>query len=239
MKKQFPKTEDLQAERATDERIPFSVIRTFVDSLGKDPTPELEHILQNSFSYAPGEDEISVRTLRSDRIKFIGLLEYRSVTLGVPERLAGILADQYIRLLYRQDPEQWGSATLEAYRAFDAECQKCRIKRPRGNKIFNCMEYLENHVTEKVDLQSMADTFGYNPSYLCQKFKAVTGMTIHTYATECKLREAAVLLTQTDRNLSDIASNLGFSNQSHFHRVFKNRYGTTPTKWRKEHRREK
>ena len=87
MKKQFPKTEDLQAERATDERIPFSVIRTFVDSLGKDPTPELEHILQNSFSYAPDKDEISVRTLRSDRIKFIGLLEYRSVTLGVPEHL--------------------------------------------------------------------------------------------------------------------------------------------------------
>lgn len=57
-------------------------------------------------------------------------------------------------------------------------------------------------------------------------------MTIQQYSRECRLKEAAALLRTTNRTISDIASALCFSNQSHLHREFRKKYVMTPAQYR-------
>ena len=55
------------------------------------------------------------------------------------------------------------------------------------------------------------------------------------FIMNCKLEEAKTLLEISDLSIGEISERLCFSNQSHFQRKFKERYGTTPRQHRKEH----
>ncbi|MCM1223446.1 MAG: helix-turn-helix transcriptional regulator, partial [Lachnospiraceae bacterium] len=55
------------------------------------------------------------------------------------------------------------------------------------------------------------------------------------YVTECRMREAKMLLKYTDKSLAEISEYLHFSSQPYFQNVFKNMYGVTPAKYRREH----
>lgn len=73
----------------------------------------------------------------------------------------------------------------------------------------------------------------YNGEYLNRIVKKQTGKTILEYGQSIYLEEARQLLSNTDKSISSIIEELGFSNRSHFYRLFKNAYGETPLDYRK------
>lgn len=79
-------------------------------------------------------------------------------------------------------------------------------------------------------------TSGYNYSYmqLTRMFRKATGMTMQDYFLHVKLKYAAEQLRLTNRLTLDISNDIGISSLSHFNHIFKQRYGVTPGKYRKE-----
>ena len=73
----------------------------------------------------------------------------------------------------------------------------------------------------------------YNGEYLNRIVKKQTGKTILEYGQSIYLEEARQLLSNTDKSISSIIEELGFSNRSHFYRLFKNAFGETPMDYRK------
>ena len=73
----------------------------------------------------------------------------------------------------------------------------------------------------------------YNGEYLNRIVKKQTGKTILEYGQSIYLEEARQLLSNTDKSISSIIEELGFSNRSHFYRLFKNAFGETPLDYRK------
>ena len=63
--------------------------------------------------------------------------------------------------------------------------------------------------------------------------KKQTGKTILEYGQSIYLDEAKQMLAETDKSISAIIEELGFSNRSHFYRLFKQAYGETPLDYRK------
>lgn len=57
-------------------------------------------------------------------------------------------------------------------------------------------------------------------------------MSIGSYITHCRLREAKSLLRYTHKSLGEISSYLCFSSQSHFQNVFKKHFKMTPMEYR-------
>ena len=57
-------------------------------------------------------------------------------------------------------------------------------------------------------------------------------VTPHAYVTEKRLEYAVQLLTQTRKNVLDVALASGFNSLSNFYSIFKNSYGVSPTKYR-------
>lgn len=75
----------------------------------------------------------------------------------------------------------------------------------------------------------------YNGEYLNRIVKKYTGKTILEFGQEIYLQEAKRLLLDTDMSISEIIAELGFSNRSHFYRVFQKAFGETPLDYRRRH----
>ncbi len=83
--------------------------------------------------------------------------------------------------------------------------------------------------------EELSSQLHYNAEYLNRIMKKHTGKTILEYGQSIYLEEARKLLADTDRSISSIIEDLGFSNRSHFYRLFEKQYGDTPLNYRRKH----
>lgn len=73
----------------------------------------------------------------------------------------------------------------------------------------------------------------YNGEYLNRIVKKYTGQTLLAYGQSIYLDEARDLLLNTDKSISTIIEDLGFSNRTHFYRLFEKKFGQSPSDYRK------
>lgn len=95
------------------------------------------------------------------------------------------------------------------------------------------IRYLEQHYSESISLDDVAQAVGYNKSYMCTAFRKDTRVTINDCLNMIRIRRAAELIAYSDNDLSQIAAMCGFSTASHFNQVFVKNVGTTPGQCRK------
>ena len=96
------------------------------------------------------------------------------------------------------------------------------------SKVCHIMEASRGRVSrEYLEMQ-----LHYNGEYLNRIVKKYSGKTLLEYGQDIYLEEARRLLLDTDMSISDIITELGFSNRSHFYRVFRRTFGETPLDYR-------
>ena len=78
-----------------------------------------------------------------------------------------------------------------------------------------------------LSLQQLAEAIGVSRYVIIRLFKANLGLTPHVFQLNLKIHQARQRLKQ-NINISQLATELGFSDQSHFHKVFKAHTGVTP-----------
>lgn len=94
--------------------------------------------------------------------------------------------------------------------------------------------YLEEHYLEEFTLDSVAAAFGLNASYLSRMFSKRIHCTLTRYLHELRINYARHLLQTTDRPVTEIAYECGFSTQRTFNRVFLEIEKVSPRSFRKE-----
>ena len=94
------------------------------------------------------------------------------------------------------------------------------------------LEYIHQNYQKPITLQDMANLVGYSPNYFHNIFRTVMGKTPQDYLMEERLRQAKWLLVQTEKTLSEIAYECGFSSQSHLCARFKRSVFCTPGEYR-------
>ena len=91
----------------------------------------------------------------------------------------------------------------------------------------------------RMSLDDLARTVHQSPFHLSRLFRAQTGLTIHAYRMEIRLRTSLERLADGD-SVADIALDLGFSSQAHLTDRFRRSFGITPHLWRASlHRRDR
>ncbi|WP_151739013.1 helix-turn-helix transcriptional regulator, partial [Acinetobacter sp. TUM15099] len=78
-----------------------------------------------------------------------------------------------------------------------------------------------------ISLEVLAQQIGLSRYAIIRLFKANVGLTPHAFQINLKINQARELLKQ-GISLAELAVNLGFSDQSHFHKAFKAHTGVTP-----------
>ncbi len=84
--------------------------------------------------------------------------------------------------------------------------------------------------------REFAALFSVSESSVKNYFRGVYGQSILQYATQRKMLHAAELLTDTALPVIEIASRVGYENQSKFSAVFRKRFGVSPREYRRSHR---
>jgi AraC-like DNA-binding protein len=99
--------------------------------------------------------------------------------------------------------------------------------------VHAAISYMEQNLSEHIDLQNIAATVGMSHKYFCTYFKNQSGSTPITYLTTLRIRRACILLKDPTLSVLQVAGDCGFDNVSFFIKRFKEATGQTPGQYRK------
>jgi len=97
--------------------------------------------------------------------------------------------------------------------------------------------FIESRVTTGATLEEMAEVAALSPHHFVRAFKASVGVPPYAYLVRRRVERARHLLAHTDRRISRIAYDLGYSDPAHLTRQFKQHAGCTPSAFRRDARR--
>ncbi len=93
--------------------------------------------------------------------------------------------------------------------------------------------YIDAHFADRLALSEISRRFYLSASYLSDAFKKYSGCTVTAYIAQVRMEQAARLLTETDRNLAEIAGEVGYDDYNYFCRLFKRYYRIAPNAYRR------
>ena len=96
------------------------------------------------------------------------------------------------------------------------------------------LDYIQNHYTEKLTLEDLAEEFHLSPKYISRYFKQHFSLAFSSYVMHLRLSCAKNLLETTENSVTEIALLSGFPNVSHFIRSFRQAYEISPLQYRKK-----
>ncbi len=100
-------------------------------------------------------------------------------------------------------------------------------------RLKGVLTYIENHYTERLTQGEVASRFYFSKEYFSRYFKKCMGMTFTEYLIRYRLQRAKHDLLESERRVTDIALENGFSDDRRFINSFRKYYGTTPLQYRK------
>jgi AraC family transcriptional regulator len=102
-------------------------------------------------------------------------------------------------------------------------------------KVKRVVDYIEQNLDQDIGLEELSSNVDMTPDYLCRAFRKAVGMPPYRCLLGRRIERAKELLRSTDRSLTDIALEVGFSSHSHFTSAFRAAVGYTPANYRKSH----
>lgn len=95
------------------------------------------------------------------------------------------------------------------------------------------IDYIHNNYYEDITLDLLSRRFYVSTYYLCREFKRCTNRTIIQYINVTRIMNAQRKIMETDKSITEIGNLTGFSNITHFNRVFRQYAGLSPSQYRK------
>ena len=99
----------------------------------------------------------------------------------------------------------------------------------RINKV---IKYVKENYRRQIKESEIAGMVGLSEAAFCRFFKKRTGWSFIGYVNEVRIREASLLLSETEDAVAEIAYTTGFNSPNYFNRVFKRNMGMTPGEFR-------
>lgn len=89
---------------------------------------------------------------------------------------------------------------------------------------------------KSLSAKGLAEAVGANAAALAGIFRWLTGMTLHEFLIQYRMKQVCEYLTCTDVTVKEIARRCGFSSQASLAHLFVQKFGCKPTKYRRRHR---
>nr|WP_281287087.1 helix-turn-helix transcriptional regulator [Paenibacillus hemerocallicola] len=95
------------------------------------------------------------------------------------------------------------------------------------------MAWIEVHYHETFTLSQISEELHLTKTYISRIFREETGTSLMGFVTARRIRQASLLLYETDLSIEQIGEKVGFPNFSYFCQVFKKHVGLSPNQLRK------
>ena len=125
------------------------------------------------------------------------------------------------------------------YEFFYELYQVCSLEAPdKSNKnidrIKDIVKYIETNYDKPISIAEIAGVTGFSESHFMKFFKTIMGTSFVDYLNDYRLSMASRMLVSSDDKIIDIAAHCGYDNLSYFNRIFKKKYGITPSAYRRK-----
>lgn len=100
--------------------------------------------------------------------------------------------------------------------------------------IKEALTFVEQNFQNDISVEDISSFCGLNRSYFGKIFHETIGKSPQEFLLNYRMTKAAELLKLTRLSIKDIGNAVGYPNQLHFSRAFKNVYGVSPRNWRSE-----
>ena len=140
-----------------------------------------------------------------------------------------------------RDRELAKASLITASRILHAEIERCSGANgcPRGGLVawqtVRVRAYIDSHLHLTIHIRDLSAIARLSPAHFSRKFKSAFGESPHAYVVRRRLEKACYLMMTSAASLSEIALSVGFSDQAHLCRLFRQASGQTPTSWRREY----
>lgn len=98
--------------------------------------------------------------------------------------------------------------------------------------IANIQSWMQQNLARKLNVSLLAERSELSPRQLSRRFKRISGKTIGQYQRQLRCAEAKDLLKHTNMLIADVGSSVGYSDLSHFGRIFQRQLGQSPSAYR-------
>lgn len=93
---------------------------------------------------------------------------------------------------------------------------------------------IRDNYQEKISVDSLAKLCRLSKHYFCRLFKSIIGKTVMEYVREYRIKVGYSMLENTDKSIAQIAEACGFTDDNYFCRCYREYYGISPGKYRKQ-----
>jgi AraC family transcriptional regulator len=142
-----------------------------------------------------------------------------------PERYSNLFFENFVHTLCAHLVKTYGGGNRQPH-IFTGGLTPWRQRR--------VIEILSENLDGKVSLSMLASECGLSVSHFARAFKLSFNASAHRYLILRRIDKAKALLAHTDKPLSAISVETGFSDQAAFSRTFRSIAGVTPRHWRSE-----
>jgi len=209
---------------------------------------ELEHALQLAIVQGDGSktrellnqllgyiffhSDNDFRLIKSRVVELIVLLSRSAIRGGAETALIFAQNDDYLRQIERfQTLEQlsvWLTGVIDQFVNYTFSFAEIK----HTDTIHKAAAYIRDHCTEKLTVDEIANAVFLSKSYLSSIFRNEMKCNLTSYINLCRVERSKSLLRNGAMSLAEIASTVGFDDQSYFTKVFKKHAGMSPKKYR-------
>jgi AraC family transcriptional regulator len=101
-------------------------------------------------------------------------------------------------------------------------------------QVLRVRAYIESNLHRTIHTRDLSAVARRSPAHFSRKFKLAVGEPPHAYVVRRRLERACHLMITSAASLSEIALSVGFSDQAHLCRLFRQAFGQSPASWRRE-----
>jgi AraC family transcriptional regulator len=167
-------------------------------------------------------------------------------TLSPTDLQFGYLANSLAQLLetarreFERDSEAAKASLVTASHILQAEIERCSGANgsTRGGlaawQVVRVRAYVGSNLHRTIHIRDLSAVARRSPAHFSRQFKLAVGESPHAYVMRRRLERACHLMMTSAKPLTEIALSVGFSDQAHLCRLFRQAFGQSPANWRRD-----
>lgn len=208
---------------------PFSATPGFaaklVQSMIKDPAGAAHGLMKDYLRYMISCAPDDIPKMKDELVQIALLINSRlNPYIKSPERSATDMIQA------TSDIRDIGRYLLSLIDQYQEEASKLSSM---GRLVYDVERYILSHIESyDLSLNTIAEQVYVTPTYLCYVYKKKTGRTINQFILDARMKRAEELVLETNLQLGEIATRLGYANQNYFTKIFTRYFGISPSAYR-------
>lgn len=218
---------------------PYNPEFEFYEAVKMGDAKKTEQMLKEPFCDKVGLGVLSENGIQSFKYHFAitaALLARYCVEGGMEHDQAYNMSDFYINKADKCNKlQEISDLHRKMVRDYVRRMSDLKRKKKYSKHVSDSMNYIYDHLNERIKTEDVANFVGVSRSYLSRLFIAETGVPISEYIVSKKIETARNMIEYSDYSASEISNILAFPSQSYFVKVFKKYTNMTPGKYQAFH----